>query len=245
MTGPYGQYFCPITRASEIFATRWTPIIVRNLLLGASTFSEIRDGAPGIPRSLLSERLRQLELAGIVERRPKPKGRGHLYELTPSGRELEGVCEALGIWGSRWLDAAVAPLDPTVLLWAICKSMNRDRMPEERVCVRFEFRDSPKRRYWLLVQRPEPEVCTNPPGFDEDLLVTADIETLAKWYMGRLSLGQAMHSGRIAVEGPRHLVRELSGWGGQSPFATVEPVHSADPASQAGSTSRRRPVSTS
>jgi DNA-binding HxlR family transcriptional regulator len=102
----YGQYFCPITRASEIFATRWTPIIVRNLLLGCSTFSEIQKGAPGIPRSLLTERLRQLEQAGIVERRPKPTGRGWLYEMTEVGRELESVCEALGNWGSRWLEAA-------------------------------------------------------------------------------------------------------------------------------------------
>lgn len=75
--------------------------------------------------------------------------------------------------------------------------------------------------------------------------MTAYLETLAKWYMGRLSLGQAMHSRRIAIEGPRHLVREFSTWGGQNPFATVEPVHPPDRASQSGSTSRRRPVSTS
>jgi DNA-binding HxlR family transcriptional regulator len=220
----YGQYFCPITRAAEIFATRWTPIIVRNLLLGCSTFSEIQEGAPGIPRSLLTERLRQLEQAGIVERRPKPAGRGWLYELSAAGRELEPVCEALGNWGSRWLDAAPAQLDPGVLLWAVCKSMDRDRLPGERVVVRVTFRDAPKQRFWLLVQRPEPEVCRKPPGFDEDLVVTSDTESLAKWHMGRLSLGQAMHVGAITIEGPRRLVREFSSWGGMTPFASVAPA---------------------
>jgi DNA-binding HxlR family transcriptional regulator len=220
----YGQYFCPITRAAEIFATRWTPIIVRNLLLGCSTFSEIQEGAPGIPRSLLTERLRQLERAGIVERRPKPAGRGWIYELTAAGRELEPVCEALGNWGSRWLDAAPAQLDAGVLLWAICKSMERERLPEERVVVRVNFRDAPKQRFWLLVQRPEPEVCRKPPGFDEDLVVTSDTESLARWHMGRLTLGQAIHARKISVEGPRQLVREFSRWGGVTPFASVAPA---------------------
>ncbi len=227
MGASYGQYFCPITRAAEIFATRWTPIIVRNLLLGASTFSEIQQGAPGIPRSLLTERLRQLEGVGVIERRPKPKGRGYVYELTEQGRELESVCEALGVWGARWLEAAVQPLDPAVLLWGICKSMDRERLPDERVVVRFSLSDAPKQRFWLLVQRPEPEVCIKPPGFAEDLVVTADIDSVARWYMGRMSLGQAMHARRISIDGPRHLVRQFSSWGGQGPFASVAPARVA------------------
>src|SRR5262245_54546599 len=74
----YGQY-CPIARGAEIFATRWTPIIVRNLLLGCRTYGELADGAPGLSRALLSQRLRQLEAHGIVRRSPNPAGRGWLY----------------------------------------------------------------------------------------------------------------------------------------------------------------------
>ncbi len=224
MSGSYGQYFCPITRASEIFATRWTPLVVRNLLLGCSTFSEIHEGAPGMPRSVLSQRLRQLEHAGIVERRPKPGGRGWLYELTRAGRELETVCDALGTWGSRWLDAAPAQLDPGVLLWAICKSMDPGRLPEERVVVRVNLRDAPKQRFWLLVQQPGPEVCRKPPGFEEDLVVTSDTEWLAKWHMGRVSLGDAMHARLITLDGPRRVVTQFSRWGGPTPFASVAPA---------------------
>ena len=63
-----------------------------------------------------------------------------------------------------------------------------------------------------------------PPGYDEDLVVTSDTDSVARWYMGRMSLGQAMKARRIEIEGPRHLVREFSTWGGQSPFASVAPV---------------------
>jgi DNA-binding HxlR family transcriptional regulator len=223
--GGYGQYFCPITRASEIFAVRWMPIIVRNLLLGAATFSDIQAGALGLPRSLLTERLRQLEQFGVVVRRPKPKGRGWLYELTELGRDLAPVCEALGTWGARWLEAVPTEVDPAVVVWAICKCMDRDRLPEERVVVRVSLRDHPEERFWLFVQRPEPEVCRKPPGFDEDLVVTSDTEWLAKWHMGRLSLGQAMHARVITVEGPQRLVREFSKWAGIGQFAAITRAH--------------------
>ena len=224
MGDAFGQYFCPIARGSEIFANRWTPIIIRNLILGAATFSEIRDGAPGLPRSVLTERLRYLEQVGVIERRDKESGRGSVYELTPTGRGLEPVVHALGDWGQEWIEAVPASIDPGGLLWAICKSMDRDRLPEPRVVVRVSFSDAPKQRFWLLVQSPDPEVCMKPPGFDEDMLLSCDSEALARWHMGELSLGQAMHAGRIEIEAPRHLVREFSEWGGVSPFAGVQPA---------------------
>ena len=93
----YGQY-CPVARATEILAMRWTPIIVRNLLLGCETFGELMDGAPGISRTLLSSRLELLEQYGIVER--VPCERGSRYLLTDAGRDLDMVVEAMGIWGS-------------------------------------------------------------------------------------------------------------------------------------------------
>ena len=120
----YGQY-CPIARGAEIFANRWTPIIVRNLLVGCRTFTEILDGAPGMPRSLLTERLRQLEHVGVVTRTPSPRRRGFLYELTDAGRELQAVCDALGAWGARWLELTPAHLDAGIVLWSMCQCMDR------------------------------------------------------------------------------------------------------------------------
>jgi len=99
----YGQY-CPIARAADLLAERWSIVILRNVLLGCRTFNEIADGAPGLSRGLLSKRLRDLQRAGVIEIRPKPGGPGSLYEPTQAGRELSDVMLALQHWGSKWAE---------------------------------------------------------------------------------------------------------------------------------------------
>jgi len=206
----YNQY-CPIARGAEVFATRWTPVIVRNLLLGCRTFTELRDGAPGISRSLLSERLRQLESVGVVEKRPHPSGRGWLYEPTQAGRDLQPVCDAMGAWGSAWVELGPQHLDPYYSLWAIARGLRSVELPQQRLNARFEFPSMPadKRRFWLLVQEPEPEVCVKHPGHEEDLVVTADPGWLARWVLGEFTLAQGVDAGTVEVTGPRRLVRTL------------------------------------
>jgi DNA-binding HxlR family transcriptional regulator len=213
----YGQY-CPVARASEILAMRWTPLIIRNLLLGCETFSQLKDGAPGISRTLLSRRLDLLEHYGIVERAPGPR-----YRLTSSGRDLQPVVDALGTWGARWLEVAPQHLDAHVVLWSLCRLTKAEDMPTRRLVIRFELRDGPRRRIWVVLCPPDSEVCIKPPGYAEDLIVETASEWLAKWHMGRISLGQAMHEGLISVQGPSHLVHALSGLG-LSRFAGVEPA---------------------
>jgi DNA-binding HxlR family transcriptional regulator len=215
----YGQY-CPVARASEIVAMRWTPIIVRNLLLGARTFSEIQDGAPGIPRTLLSQRLRLLEQHGIVERLD-----GRRYGLTVAGQELESVVDALGVWGSRWLELAPEHLDAGVVLWAMCRHVEAADVPGRRLVIRFDVSDDRRHHFWVVLEPPESEVCVRPPGFDEDLVVETSSEWLARWHMGRVSLGAAMHEGVMRVSGPPDLVRVLSTLG-ISKFAGVAPATS-------------------
>jgi DNA-binding HxlR family transcriptional regulator len=209
----YGQY-CPIARGAEVFATRWTPIIVRNLLLGCHTFGELKAGAPGIPGSVLTQRLRMLERYGVVERRPHPARRGSLYELTEAGRELESVTGALGAWGQRWMELAPEHFDAGMVLWGLCRLLPEDRLPDARTVIRFEVRDDPQKRYWLLLDPPEAEVCAKPPGGDEDGVVTTRAEWLAKWHTGRLSLGDALHAGVMEVEAPPGVERRLATWGG-------------------------------
>ena len=100
----YGQY-CPIARASELLAKRWSIIILRNIvILGCRTFNEIADGVPGLSRGLLSKRLRELQKAGVIVIRPKLDGPGSTYEPTEAGRELSEVMAALQGWGSKWAD---------------------------------------------------------------------------------------------------------------------------------------------
>ncbi len=219
----YGQY-CPIARGSEIFAERWTPLILRNLILGCHSFNEIHDGLPGMSRTLLAQRLRALERAGVIETSKNPKGRGSRYYLTPAGADLHDVVFALGTWGARWLEIAPEHYDPGVVLWTMCRLMDRDRLPARPVVMRFEIADDHHKRYWVLVQRPEPEVCLKPPGFEEDLVVSTDAEWLTRWHMGEISLDAARDRGVIRVDGSPSLVREIDRWGGLSAFAGVPHV---------------------
>jgi DNA-binding HxlR family transcriptional regulator len=228
----YGQY-CPIARATEILAMRWTPIIIRNLLLGCETFGEIQDGAPGIPRTLLSQRLRLLEQHGIVERLPGPR-----YRLTEPGRDLEPVVDALGVWGARWLEMAPEHLDAHVVLWSFCHAVEPDDLPGPRLVIRFEVSDDPRKRLWVMLAPPDSEVCIKPPGFDEDLVVSTTSEWLAKWHMGRISLGQAMHDGLMRVQGPAELVSLLATLG-LSRFAGVAPTATRATPATRGPTRRR------
>jgi DNA-binding HxlR family transcriptional regulator len=248
----YGQY-CPIARGAEIFAERWTPLIIRNLQLGCGSFSEILEGAPGLSRTLLSQRLKQLERLGVVESAPKPDGRGHHYELTSAGHELFTVCQSLGEWGARWLEIAPENLDPFVALWSMCHALRRDRLPDRRVVIRFDFLgrppasaarsrpgaarsrlSSPKQseasgggrheRYWLLIERGDTEICKTYPGLDEDLYVTAEAEAFVKWHAGQLPWAQATRDGRIQLDGSPSLVRTFPTWNARSMFAHVRPV---------------------
>lgn len=216
----YDQY-CPIARGAEVLATRWTPLIVRNLLLGCRTFSELRDGVPGIPRSVLSERLKQLEQYGIIERHPKLNGHGWRYEPTQAGRDLKPVCEAIGAWGAAWVELGPQHLDPYYSLWAMARGLGGIELPDERMNVRFELPSMPadKQRFWLLVQKPEPEVCVNHPGHEEDLVVAANPEWLARWVLGDVSLGQGVRAEVVEVTGSRTLVRALGRLGEQAASA--------------------------
>ena len=225
----YGQY-CPIARGAEVFAERWTPLIVRNLYLGCATFGEILEGAPGLPRTMLSQRLKQLERLGVVESTPKPGGRGRTYKLTPSGQELYRVCESLGEWGARWLEIAPENLDPFVALWSMCLRLRRDRLPDRRVVIRFDFSGHGSReRYWLLIEHRETEICKEYPGLDEDLFVTAEAEAFVKWHAGQLSWTEATRDDRIDVAGPAQLARAFPTWNARSAFAHIRPVAGLPP----------------
>jgi DNA-binding HxlR family transcriptional regulator len=224
----YGQY-CPIARGAEIFAERWTPLIIRNLYLGCGSFSEILEGAPGLSRTLLSQRLKQLERLGVVESTPKTDGRGHHYELTSAGHDLFAVCKSLGEWGARWLEIAPENLDPFVALWSMCNALRRDRLPDRRVVVRFDFTGRARReRYWLLIELGETEICKTYHGLDEDLYITAEAEAFVKWHAGQLSWAQATREGRIQLDGLPSLVRAFPTWNARSMFAHIKPVSHTD-----------------
>ena len=216
----YGQW-CPVAHAAEILAERWTPLIVRELLSGVSRFNDLERGLPGISRTLLAQRLRQLERAGVVQRRLARNGRTATYELTQAGQDLQPVVDALGGWGARWAFPEPRPeeLDPGLLLWWMRRRIRIDRLPPCRIVVQFEFPGARKDRVWLLLARTEVSVCLDEPGFDPDILVTADLAALYQVWLGRVPLEEALRAGTIVIEGPPALVRTFPRWLEWSPMA--------------------------
>jgi len=224
----YGQ-FCPIAVACETFAERWTPLILRELLAGSRRFNEIRQGIPLISRTLLGQRLRQLEDAGVVTSKRLARGRGREYAPTRAAEEFREVLERLGAWGQRWSTTQFDPenVDLMMLMWNVRRRIALDRLPARRVVVRFEFRAYPPRCHalrtcWLILEQQGPDVCLKDPGFDVDLVVTADATTMARVWTGALTFAQALRSSGLRVDGPRDLVRAFPTWLLLSHFAAVE-----------------------
>jgi DNA-binding HxlR family transcriptional regulator len=221
------RQFCPIARASEILGERWTMIILRNLLIGCQTFTEIQKGAPGIPKSLLTHRLQKLERREIIQRRPNPSGRGFIYEMTPMGTDLWQVIIPVGSWGMRWLE--IGPdIDPGVALWALSKNVDAERMPNRRILIRFMFNGPPKVTIWALWHEGELEICLKHPGGEEDLFITAEPEWIGRWHLRRCSWHEAVAGRHIVIEGRRDLARAFPTWFRPDAFSHVETATEAE-----------------
>jgi DNA-binding HxlR family transcriptional regulator len=212
----YGQY-CGMARGAEIFATPWTPIIVRNVLLGASTFGEILEGAPGLSRTLLSQRLRMLQRYGVIEQ-DQPSGRRPTYRPTEVGVALGPVIESLGRWGEQWLNMADHHLDAGVVLWTLARLVGSDLLPEARTVVRVEVADDRRGRFWLLADPAHVELCLRPPGGSDDAVIRTTCDALTRWHLGEITLPHAMRDGLISAEGARGVVRMFGSWGGTGSF---------------------------
>lgn len=209
----YGQ-FCPLALACEIVGERWTPLVLRELMLGGRRFNDIHRGVPRMSPALLSRRLRTLESAGIVERRRA--GRRTEYALTDSGVQLTPAIESLALWGKRWLPATLSHdgADPDLVMWDMHRRMNLDRMPEARTVIRFEFTDQPsaRRLRWIVGNTAGVELCITDPGFEVDLFVATSSRTVTLVWYGDIALGRAIDDGLIELHGPRRLCTAFPSW---------------------------------
>lgn len=120
------QQICPLALASEVLAERWTPLIIREVVLyDRHHFSAIHHGVGPISQSLLVARLRALVDAGILERRPNRAGRGWEYHATQAGRELDQVLNELGIWAQHWIELRREQCDPASLMNTVLTFIRR------------------------------------------------------------------------------------------------------------------------
>ncbi|MGF1629954.1 MAG: winged helix-turn-helix transcriptional regulator [Kiloniellaceae bacterium] len=222
--GSYNQ-FCPVAMAAEILCTRWTIVLLRELAAGSTRFNELRRGVPRMSPALLTKRLRDLEAAGVLTRRPLAgEGDIHEYKLTAAGRDLKHVVEAMGIWGQRWVESesSLRNLDPNLLMWDMRRNLDTDPMPRGRSTIQFIYGELPQaRRNWWLIVEPGAgvDLCSVDPGFDVDLYVSTDLRTMTEIWMGYKTVARAKDDGKLLVTGSRKLEAALQSWLGLSPFA--------------------------
>ncbi|WP_051609312.1 winged helix-turn-helix transcriptional regulator [Fodinicurvata fenggangensis] len=209
----YGQ-FCPVAKAAEILATRWTPLILRELISGSSRFNDIHRGVPLMPRALLSRRLKELQAAGIVERVPAEHSKNASYVLTQAGADLRPIIVSMGIWGRRWVESALEgpDWDAGVLMWDMRRRVDIGCLERPRIVLQFEYHDAPAemRRWWLLIENGAIDLCQSDPGFEVDLYVLTTVRVMSQAWIGKLSLGRAIANEEIVLHGDAELRRNFS-----------------------------------
>lgn len=198
-----GQY-CPISRTLDVVGERWTLLIIRDMLVGATRFNDIARGLPGLSRTLLATRLRHLERAGVVARD------GRAYTLTAAGRSLEPLVFGLAEWGARWVfgEPEDHELDGELLIWWMHTRLDTTPLGGDRQVLHVRFADE-SRRFWIVVDRGVPSVCTADPGFEVNLTIRSDVRSLYEVWLGRVPLGSALRRGSVEVDAPRDVARHL------------------------------------
>ena len=218
----YGQY-CPISVAAEVMAQKWTPLVLRGLFCGAHRFNEIAKSVPRMSSALLSQRLKELEYAGIIERSGAAKGSE--YNLTEAGRELFPVLDHMGAWAQKWLRREITReenLDPDVLMWEFRQLKAAPVDPDvKRRVVKFELSGvaAAKRFYWLVFETQEAEICVRDPGYEVDLWVHAPIRTLVEIWMGHTTIAKSCREETLALHGSKDEIKAFSDWFALSHFA--------------------------
>jgi DNA-binding HxlR family transcriptional regulator len=214
-----GQY-CPVSYAADVLGDRWTVLILREMIGGATHFNEIERGLPKVSRSLLSQRLRHLVQIGVLERVVGADGRTSEYRLSDAGRELQPIVMAMGEWAVRWVIGEPRPdeLDPAFIMWWMQRRVNTDALPPGRTTARFDILGDQRDVFWLVLQHDDTSLCVTDPGIHTDVAVEAETVAFHRVYAGRITFMDALKAGTITLRGPRDLTRAFPNWFSWSPF---------------------------
>jgi DNA-binding HxlR family transcriptional regulator len=216
----YGRY-CPVAIGSDIIADRWTPLIIRELILGNTRFNEIARGLPGISRSLLVQRLKHLERHGVLDRCPVPASKGYEYRLTPAGRDLERVIMIMGQWAVRWRfdEHQTDDVDALTLTWWMHRCVDVSALPPDRVVVQFDHTAPERRSIWVVLDRGEASVCMQHPGYEPDVILSGTTGSFGNVFAGIDTWRAVIGREEIRAAGPDRLLRCLPQWFLPGPFA--------------------------
>lgn len=192
---PWSGYrrFCPLARSLDVVGERWTLVIVHELLGGARRYGELLTRLPGIGTSVLADRLRKLERAGVVSRRPGEQGAVVLYELTEAGRELGPAMEALRSWGVRYLYQPLT--DDGVECFDVSFVVGHGRLRDEEYEWRID--DQPIALHYEAGRLCRRRGAAHRPA----VIATTTGEFMQQWAAGTTSWDQGRASGHVHVRG--------------------------------------------
>jgi DNA-binding HxlR family transcriptional regulator len=198
-TRSYAQ-LCGIATALDVIGDRWTPLVVRDLLLGPLRFIDLAEGLPGIGTNTLAARLKQLEAADVVHRRLLPlPDRGTVYELTTYGRELEPILLALGRWGTRSM-GSLPPDVATRSRWLVAAMLafHDESQPIARPTT-WELRltDGP---FTVRADGTNLIVTAGAPD-DADLVITTEDDELHRLLTRQVTPDEAVTAGTVSLDG--------------------------------------------
>lgn len=217
----YGQ-FCPVAMAAEIFCSRWTPLILREMFCGSKRFNDLRRGVPRMSPSLLSKRLTEMKEAGLIT--DAHVGGNKEYHLTPAGEDLKEIVMSLGFWGQRWVESRLSlkNLDPSLLMWDMRRWLDPKPLPKRRCTIQYHFTDvvEARRKYWIIVEPDSKvDICSVDPGFEVDLYVTGTLRAMTAVWMGVTTVGKEVEKGQLELVGNNEIAGAMQQWLGLSPFA--------------------------
>lgn len=224
----YGQ-FCPVAKATELLGEKWMLLILRELLLGTHRYNDFQRALSRISPTLLTRRLKQLEAAGLIVRKPQQGRKGFEYFLTPAGKDLAPLVEHLAIWGMRWARSQLDEdeLDVEFLMWDIQRRLQTDQLPDGETVLCFIFDGLAQfKSWWLVVNSGEVDLCTENPGKDVDLYLKMSLRDLISIWYGDIDIQKAMRNGMIKTQGNLQLEKTLPDWLGISLYADIK---SGDP----------------
>jgi DNA-binding HxlR family transcriptional regulator/putative sterol carrier protein len=193
---------CAIARGLDLVGERWALLVIRELLLGPKRYTDLRSGLPNASPNVLSQRLGELERAGVIRRRKLPPPAGsRVYELTDWGRELEGTVISLGHWAAR--SPSGLPIDAPVgadsMILALRSRFDPGAAPGLRAAYELRLGED---RFWLEIADDEIQAARGGAG-QADATIDTDPDTLAAVLWGGQPLRAAQRSGKMTIEGDK------------------------------------------
>ena len=217
----YGEV-CPVSKAASVLCERWTLQIVREMLMGATRFTEFQRYLPKISPALLNTRLKNLEEQGVIFRRRISGKSGYEYYLTPAGKDLQPLLIEFGKWGMQWAFDSVeeGEMNPSVITRDFAKALDVEQFPAADGVIQFNITDeyNPAKKF-VLVRDGHAQSCDENIGHEVDIYLNAELKVFYQIWFGETSLTKAIKEGKLKPVGPTHFTQHISRWLRNSQFA--------------------------